>query len=77
MSPRVTVVSDWRDGYHREREFKATVVSKDLRLDLAHRSAVTDHTHQELPEAIVDPLDVSEHAHGAHGADRQPWRSMQ
>ena len=29
-----------------------------------HRAAVTDHAHQELSEAIVQFLDVGEHAHG-------------
>jgi hypothetical protein len=36
---------------------------KDLGLNLTTRAAVTNHTHQELAEAIVQFLDVREHAH--------------
>jgi len=34
------------------------------RLDLTARPAVTDHAHQDLTEGAIEPLDVSEHAHG-------------
>ena len=35
-----------------------------MRLNLAARSAVADHPHQEIAETVIEPLDVSEYAHG-------------
>jgi hypothetical protein len=40
-----------------------------FRVDLTARAAVTDHTHWELTEGIVQFPDVGQHAR-AHGADR-------
>jgi Short C-terminal domain len=46
-------VSRKREGRHDQR----------LGLDLADKAAVADDAHQELPEAVVELLDVSEDAH--------------
>jgi hypothetical protein len=35
-----------------------------LRLNLTASTALAHHTHEEVPEAIVQPLDVWQHAHG-------------
>jgi hypothetical protein len=35
-----------------------------LRLNLTARAALTHDTHEEVTEAIIEPLDVREHAHG-------------
>ena len=32
-------------------------------LNLTARAALTHHTHEEVAEAVIEPLDVSEHAH--------------
>jgi len=36
---------------------------KCLRLNLTARAALADHPHEEVAEAIVELLDVREHAH--------------
>jgi hypothetical protein len=40
-----------------------------LRLDLADRAAVTDDAHEKLAEAVVQFLDVGEHAPSASAAN--------
>jgi hypothetical protein len=43
-----------------QRYLPADQASQSLGFDLAARSAVTDHSHQELAKAVVQFLDVSE-----------------
>jgi hypothetical protein len=40
-----------------------------LRLDVPPCSAWASDAHEEVAEAVIEPLDVGQHAHGAHGAD--------
>ena len=42
----------------------ADQASEGLRLNLATGAALTDHTHEKVAEAIIQPLDVWQHAHG-------------
>jgi len=43
--------------------FQPTQSCKCLWLNLTARAALTHHTHEEAAEAVIEPLDVSEHAH--------------
>jgi hypothetical protein len=35
-----------------------------LRLNFTAGAALTHHTHEEVAEAVIEPLDVGKHAHG-------------
>jgi|SRR5215469_10732927 len=47
-----------------EGHFPANQASECLRLNLTASAAIADHAHEEVAEAIVQPLDVRQHAYG-------------
>jgi hypothetical protein len=49
-----------------ERHFPSDQASDRLRLNLTADAAFTNHAHEEVAKAIVQPLDVRQHAHGTN-----------